>query len=257
MFRELYYKEAVTFENPPDGGNIPIIDPYDGCTMGCPYCFQMNDRNWNKDFIVKLNMPELIKEQLKSWDTRETIYIGSRCDPYMEVERKYELTRKCLIELSKLQIPTMITTKAHYDLIFRDIDILKNYQADLTVLLGLSNVSQLSTFEQSHTIKNIEAANRLHEQGIKVWAFITPILPGITNVNKMIESLHNDIPVFLDKLRINKGTIPMEKMLAYVNLKYPKLKAVYEDIINNDQNEYIEALRNTWKNNSRVKFVFD
>lgn len=256
MIKEIYSKEAITFEYPPDGGTIPIIDPYDGCTMGCPYCFQMNDKNWNKDLIIKLNMPQLIKEQLKDWDLEKTIYIGSKCDPYMEIEKSYELTRKCLIELSELKIPTMITTKAHYDLIFRDIDILKKYKADLTILLGLSNMNQLSTSEKSHTIKNIQVANTLHEQGLKVWVFITPILPGITDVKKMIGELNKDIPVFLDKLRIERDSIPMQKMLGCISNKYPELKDVYEDIIFNDSDEFISELRNEFKNNSRVKFVF-
>lgn len=256
MIKEIYAKEPITFEYPPDGETIPIIDPYDGCTIGCPYCFQRNNLNWNKDLIIKLNMPELIKEQLKEWEKGKTIYIGSKCDPYMEIEKKYELTRKCLIELSKLHIPTMITTKAHHEIIFRDINVLKNYEADLTVLLGLSNLNQLSSLEKSHTVQNIELANTLHEHGIKVWTFITPILPGITDVNKMIRSLNEDIPVFLDKLRIKKDSISAEKMLEYINKKYPNLKSMYEDIILNDTNEYINELRNTWKNNSRIKFVF-
>lgn len=257
MVKEIFAKELITFEYPPDGGTVPIIDPYDGCTIGCPYCFQRNNSNWNKELIVKLNMPQLIKEQLNNWDKSKIIYIGSKCDPYMEIEKKYELTRKCLMELSKFNIPTMITTKAHHDIICRDIDILKNYGADLTVLLGLSNLNLLSNLEKSHMVKNIEVANTLHEQGIKVWAFITPILPGITDVNKMIGSLNKDIPVFLDKLRIEKDSIPAQKMLEYINNKYPKLKSIYEDIIFNDTNEYINELRNTWKNNPRVKFVFD
>lgn len=257
MVKEIFTEELITFEYPPDGDIIPIIDPYDGCTMMCPYCFQMNDTNWNKDLIIKLNMPALIKEGLKNWDIGKTIYIGSKCDPYMDIEKKYEVTRKCLIELSKLHIPIMITTKSHHDIIFRDIDILKNYKADLTILLGLSNLSQLSNLEKSHTIKNIEVANKLHEEGIKVWAFITPILPGITDVNKMIGSLNKDIPVFLDKLRIENDSIPMQKVLSYINNKRPELKDIYEDIIFNDTNVYIEDLRNTWKNSPRVKFVFD
>lgn len=167
MMKEIFTKELITFEYPPDGGIIPIIDPYDGCTIGCPYCFQSNNPNWNKDLIIKLNMPQLIKEQLKDWDKRKIIYIGSKCDPYMEIEKKYELTRNCLIELSKLHIPTMITTKAHHEIILRDINVLKNYEADLTVLLGLSNLNQLSSLEKSHAVKNIELANSLHEQGIK------------------------------------------------------------------------------------------
>lgn len=257
MVKEIFAKELITFEYPPDGGTVSIIDPYDGCTIGCPYCFQRNNSNWNKELIIKLNMPQLIKEQLNDWDKSKIIYIGSKCDPYMQIEKKYELTRKCLMKLSKFNIPTMITTKAHHDIIFRDIDILKNYGADLTVLLGLSNLNLLLNLEKSHTVKNIEVANTLHEQGIKVWAFITPILPGITDVNKMIRSLNKDIPVFLDKLRIEKDSIPAQKMLEYINNKYPKLKSIYEDIIFNDTNEYINELRNTWKNNPRVKFVFD
>ncbi|BCZ48101.1 hypothetical protein psyc5s11_41680 [Clostridium gelidum] len=124
-------------------------------------------------------------------------------------------------------------------------------------MLGLSNLNLLSNLEESHTIKNIEVANKLHEQGIKVWAFITPILPGITDVNEMIGSLNKYIPVFLDKLTIEKDSISMGKMLEYINNKYPKLKPIYEDIIFNDRNDYIDELRNTWKNNSLVKFVFD
>lgn len=44
--------------------------------------------------------------------------------------------------------------------------------------------------------------------------------------------------------------------MEYINNKYRKLKSIYEDIIFNDANEYINELRNTWKEDSRVKFVF-
>jgi len=258
MIRELSVTESITFEDTPDGGHLPIIDPYDGCTIGCPYCFQMNDSNWNKEILVKINMPNLIKSQLKDCNKDQTIYIGSRCDPYMALEEKYELTRKCLIELNELNIPTMIATKAHYNIIYRDIDIFKNYKADLTVLLGLSNLNLLTNGEScSHLINNIEVANKLYEQGIKVWAFITPILPGITDVNQMIGSLNNDIPVYLDKLRIGKDSIIKKKMMEFIKKKYPQLNSMYEEIINNDNNNYIKELRNEWKDSSRVKFVFD
>ena len=257
MIKEVYEKELITFEYPPDGGKVPIIDPYDGCTIKCPYCFQMQDKNWNKDLIVKLNMPKLIEEKLTDWDKNNTIFIGSRCDPYLNIEKKYELTRKCLIELSKLQIPTMITTKAHYKIILRDMDIFKRYKSDLTILLGLSNLNQFSNTMNDDETDNIKLANYLYEQGIKVWVYITPILPGITDVEKMISKLNKNIPVFLDELRIEKNTLQMEKMLEYINLYYPDLKTIYEDIIINKKNDYIYSLRNKYKDSHRIKFVFD
>lgn len=195
MIKEIIVNEAITNEYPPDGGHVPIIDPYDGCTIGCPYCFQLNNSEWNKNLLIKTNIPEMISKNLVHWPKDKTIYIGSKCDPYMNVEEKYQLTRQCIIELSKLKIPTMITTKSNLDIIFRDIDILKGYSTDLTILLGLSNLNELSKNKNDN--KNIKMANELYKLGIKVWAFIAPILPGITDVELMINSLHDDIPVYL------------------------------------------------------------
>ncbi|WP_294403558.1 radical SAM protein [uncultured Clostridium sp.] len=255
MVKEIIEKDLITFEYPPDGGVVPIIDPYDGCTIRCPYCFQMDDENWNKDIFVKTNIPQLIKEQLKDWNREKTLYIGSRCDPYLKIEEKYELTRKCLIELNKLNIPVMITTKAHYDIILRDIDIMKEYSSELTVLLGLSNLNQLGDKEKINN--NINIANKLYENGINVWAFITPVLPGLTDVDKMIGCLKDDIPVFLDKLRIEKDSVQMSRMLNYIKVNHPQLLHQYEDIMVNKNDSYIEELREKYKDSRRVKFVFE
>lgn len=257
MIKEVYQTELITFEYPPDGGKIPIIDPYDGCTVMCPYCFQMEDKRWNKDLIVKKNIPVLIKEKLNNWDRNKTIFIGSRCDPYLNIEEKYELTRKCLIELSELKIPVMITTKAHYKIILRDIELLKNYKADMTILLGLSNLNQFSNCDNNYETDNIKLANYIFEQGIKVWTYITPVLPGITDVEEMISRLNKNIPIFLDELRIEKNSIQMEKMLEYINVYYPKLEKTYENMILNNENQYIDLLRKKYRNSNRIKFVFN
>lgn len=257
MIKEVYQTELITFEYPPDGGKIPIIDPYDGCTVMCPYCFQMEDKRWNKDLIVKKNIPVLIKEKLNNWDRNKTIFIGSRCDPYLNIEEKYELTRKCLIELSELKIPVMITTKAHYKIILRDIELLKNYKADMTILLGLSNLNQFSNCDNNYETDNIKLANYIFEQGIKVWTYITPVLPGITDVEEMISRLNKNIPIFLDELRIEKNSIQMEKMLEYINVYYPKLEKTYENMILNNENQYIDLLREKYRNSNRIKFVFN
>ena len=46
-------------------------------------------------------------------------------------------------------------------------------------------------------------------------------------------------------------------MLKFINSKYPKLKNIYEDIVYNDKNLYIDELRNTWKDDPRVNFLYD
>ena len=90
-----------------------------------------------------------------------------------------------------------------------------------------------------------------------MWVFITPILPMITDIEKMISSINADIPIFLDKLRLDKDSVPANMMLEYINTNYPSLKHIYEDIIFYDRCEYIDQLRTIYKDNERVKFVFD
>lgn len=255
MLKEVQIDRAMTYEYPPDGTTLPIIDPYDGCTIGCPYCFRLEDENWNKNLIVKLNIAEILCEELTHWNKEEVIYLGSKCDPYMGIERKYQLTRKCLIELSKLSVKCMVTTKAGSKLIYRDIDVIKPMEDKFTLLLGLSNLEQLKRMDPYSMMSNIQTANELHRMGIKVWAFITPILPGITNVDEMINALDKNIPVFLDRIRIGKNNRPgLEK---YIGKNYPHLTSTYNDILNNNIDVYFDRIREKWSNDQRVQFVFE
>ncbi|WP_162551200.1 SPL family radical SAM protein [Paenibacillus tepidiphilus] len=255
MLKEIYVDSAVTYEYPPDGATLPIIDPYDGCTIGCPYCFQLENENWNKNLIVKLNIAEILCEELIHWNKEDILYLGSKCDPYMNIDRKYQLTRKCLIELSKLNVKCMVTTKAGSKLIYRDIDIIKPMGDKFTLLLGLSNLEQLKRNDNYSLMSNIQTANELHRMGIKVWAFITPILPGITDVDLMINALDKDIPVFLDQVRLGKNNRPtIEK---YIDTNYPHLASTYKDILNNNIDVYSDQMREKWSIDQRVKFVFE
>ncbi|MGN7763369.1 SPL family radical SAM protein [Paenibacillus sp. 22594] len=255
MLKEICVSSAMTYEYPPDGETLPIIDPYDGCTIGCPYCFQLEDENWNKNLNVKLNIADILGKEFIHWNQEDIVYLGSKCDPYMEIERKYQLTRKCLIELSKLNVKCMVTTKAGSKLIYRDLDVVKPMGDKFTLLLGLSNLEQLKKVDDYTLMSNIQTANELHRMGIKVWVFITPILPGITDVDLMIHALDKDIPVFLDKVRIGKNTGPtLEK---FIGRNYPQLAGTYKEIINNNVDVYYDGIREKWCGDQRVKFVFE
>ncbi len=257
LIKEIQIDNSITYEYPPDGGTVPIIDPYDGCSLKCPYCFQQSDENWNKDIFVKKNIVEMLKKDLKDWDRTKTIYIGSRCDPYMKIEGKYQLTRNCLKALSDLKIPTMLTTKADNDYLMRDLDVLQGFHADFALLLGLSNINQLNHATKSNKIKNITVANKLFDIGIKVWVFITPILPGITAVDEMIGAVNPHIPVFLDRVRLDKDSKSGFEMLQFIKNKYPNLYTLYTDIVETGNDVYYQELKDKYQNNDRVKFVFE
>ncbi|MFI3237127.1 MAG: hypothetical protein R3Y47_03755 [Lachnospiraceae bacterium] len=140
MIQEIFISNAFTKEGQPDGTDVAIIDPYTGCQLQCPYCFQLNDVEWSKQIFINTNIAELIKNQISDID--EDIYIGSKCDPYMQLEEKYHLTRQCLNVLSSCKNRVFINTKADNKLVLQDVQLLKSFNTPPTVLMGLSNIKQ-------------------------------------------------------------------------------------------------------------------
>ena len=252
MICERVITDPITDEGQPDGGWTPILDPYEGCQFCCPYCFQWGDESWNQDVYVNTNIAELLGARLAEWPKEETIYLGSRCDPYMPLEATYQLTRECLAILDELHINTMITTKADTGLIFRDINLLKSFKAELTILMGMSNINQVCKGSQN---ENVLAANRLHESGVRVWAFITPVLPYIMDVEAMIAAIDPGIPVFLDKLRIVNGAV-QTKMQEFVARRFLEFAEAYNAIIFGGDERYYRDLERKYANDKRVKFLF-
>lgn len=256
MAREITADGALTWEDPPDGGHLPIIDPYEGCTVGCPYCFQLNDASWPRDVVVKTNMPDLIRRDLADWPKDEPVYVGSRCDPYMPMEGRYGLTRQCLSVLSDLRIPCFVMTKADPSLVSRDLDIMKSYQAEFTVALGLCNIGQLMEAKSSGETENIAFAHRLRAAGIGVRTFIMPVLPGITDVRLMMESLPADVTVWLHKLQGSADTRNGQELLAFIEKHYPHLADLYRDLLGGGEDVYFEELVSDFKDNPRVRLPY-
>lgn len=60
------------------------INPYTGCSMGCPFCFWLSMEGWEGRIGVRKNLPELLRRELKDWPKDEFLYLGSICDPLMK-----------------------------------------------------------------------------------------------------------------------------------------------------------------------------
>ena len=252
---EIMVSDPITsYEGQPDGsGEVPIVDPYNGCELCCPYCFQYGG-SWNKDIYVHLNIADVVRDKLSSWNKKDEIYVGSKCDPYMPIEEKYGLTRKILAALSDLNINTMIATKSDNNLILRDLDILTTFNAKITVLMGMANINQIG---KGVVNSNIALANKLHKSGVAVWVFVTPFLPHIIDDEYIINELNPNIPVFIDKLRIGKDTIQAKNMKRFISNQYPEYILHYEEIINNNDESYYNALENKYAGNNRINILFD
>ena len=135
--RTIYMRDPtrtlIATNDSPDVGFEASINPYRGCEHGCIYCFARPTHEYlgmsaGLDFetriLVKEDAPELLREELnaKSWEPK-VIAISGVTDAFQPIERKLEITRRCLGVLAEFRNPVAIITKSH--LVTRDIDHLQ------------------------------------------------------------------------------------------------------------------------------------
>lgn len=170
-----------------------VINQYIGCQHACKYCYAKfmckwyNYGKWGSWVVVKENMPELVKKE----SVRGKVYMSSVSDPYQPIEKKLELTRNVVKNMNK-DIKLGILTKL--DLVLRDIDVFKEFR-DIEVGLTINSFDdsmkkEVEPFSSSNE-KRIEAIKTLRENGIKNYAFISPIIPHITDIEQLIKETKN------------------------------------------------------------------
>ncbi|MDH5267280.1 MAG: radical SAM protein [Candidatus Bathyarchaeota archaeon] len=180
IVKEIYAKAILSKSKISDY----TINPYIGCEHGCTYCyarfmkrFTGHKEEWGRFVDVKINAASLLQREIKKKRIGR-VWISGVCDPYQPLEKKYELTRRCLEILSNYNWPVTVQTKS--PLVLRDMDLLRkfnNIEAGLTITTADDKIRKI--FEpDSPTIKErIEAIEKLHLVGIKTYAMTAPMLP--------------------------------------------------------------------------------
>ncbi|MBI1973894.1 radical SAM protein [Candidatus Micrarchaeota archaeon] len=162
------------------------LNPFRGCTIGCPYCYSPDvlreTREWGKFLDVKENAPQLLEKELRT-KKRGLIGIGTVTDGYVQAERELKMTRRCLEKILEAGWPVSIQTKS--SLVVRDLDLLKRFkEKGLEVEVGFTittldpRVSAVLEPFASPPLERIAAMKEIHDAGIRVWCFVGPIYPG-------------------------------------------------------------------------------
>ena len=133
----------------PDVGFRFSLNPYRGCEHGCVYCYARPTHEYlgfsaGLDFetriLVKEQAPELLEAALRkrSWQP-QVVALSGNTDCYQPVERRLQLTRRCLEVFLRFRNPVSLITKNH--LVTRDLDILESMAALDLVHVTLSITS--------------------------------------------------------------------------------------------------------------------
>lgn len=232
--------------------NHHYVNPYYGCSEGCPYCYWADIPGWSGKIDIRVNAPQLFEEYTRNWNTEKIIYIGSCCNPYEDIEQKYRLTRKMLITLKDRKIKFLLTTSTNR--VLNDVDLLLEMKDQAIIVFELCRINRIKNFNATGFHEAIVAANALAAAGITVWATLGPILPGITNLGKILERLNKEIPVYVSPMDAVPGSPMHARVIASIQQDYPELTSFYEDMIRNNQNDVLfEQEIAPYLSNPRVK----
>jgi DNA repair photolyase len=188
-------KSIVAYNDSPDVGFDASFNPYRGCEHGCIYCYARPTHEYlgfsaGLDFetkiMVKADAPQLLRRELSSpkWAPR-VLAMSGVTDCYQPVEKKIELTRRCLEVLLEFRNPVTIVTKNY--LVTRDIDILSElarFQC-AAVFISLTTLDEklsgLMEPRASRPARRLAAISALSKAGIPVGFLQAPMIPGLTD----------------------------------------------------------------------------
>ncbi len=192
---DVFPKTFVNKVTSPDVGMEYSANPYQGCEHGCVYCYARNTHEYwgygagldfERNILVKKNAPELLEDQLKSksWNPKTIVFSGNT-DCYQPIERKLQITRKCLQIMLKWKHPVGIITKN--SLVLRDLDILKEL-ATLNLVRVHISITSLSEDTRrlleprTASIKNrLKVVEVLSENKVPVFVMMAPIIPSLNS----------------------------------------------------------------------------
>ncbi len=161
------------------------LNAYVGCGHDCLYCyakfmkrFTGHREPWGKFVDVKINAPELLAREVRKKRKKGRVWISGVCDAYQPLEAKYKLTRQCLEILAASGWPVTVQTKS--PLVLRDIEILKqseDCEVGFTITTADEKVRRIFEPGAPPIAKRIEALGILHDEGIKTFVMVAPMLP--------------------------------------------------------------------------------
>ena len=238
-------KSVMTKSNTPLGGYS--VNPYVGCPHACKYCyasfmkrFTGHTEAWGSFMDVK-HWPA-IKDPKKY--AGQKIVIGTVTDGYNPLEESYQNTRKLLEELKDSGGDIVICTKS--DLVLRDMDLLTelNRNCRLTVSWSVNTLDEAfrEDMDAAASIeRRLAAMKEVYDAGIRTICFISPVFPGITDIEAIFERAKDQCDlIWLENLNLRGGF--KAAIMNYIAEKHPALLPLYEAIYNRKDRSCFAAL---------------
>jgi DNA repair photolyase len=245
------------------------INPYVGCAFGCAYCYARYAHRYaterlaasvetaggaheelaelppwlafERRIFVKREAGAILRRELRRPARfmalqRESVVIGTATDPYQPAERRFRITRGVLETLAEQRgLSVTIITKS--PLVTRDVDLLLRIAARSRLSVHVSLIT--TDRELARRLEpraptpeaRLRAIARLRAHGIEVGVNVMPVLPGITDSPRLLDSLvravANSNASYLGACALRLQSAARQRYLPFIEAEFPQLAARY------------------------------
>jgi len=173
-----------------------LINPYNGCTNGCVYCYATSYPGYFRTYREKgvatvfENFDKVVAAQLDSLNVASCGYLSPVTDPFQKLELTYHLSLNIVTEFVKRNIPIEFITKslvpeivldemAEQEHSFGQVSITTNDEAKRRLLMD-DGATADELFQQIVAVR---------EKGLHAVARIDPVIPFITDSREELSEL--------------------------------------------------------------------
>jgi DNA repair photolyase len=184
--------------------------PYKGCQHGCAFCYCRERKyipykpeeydtvydaqadEFSHQIKIKENAPQLLRKALARLSV-DIVFTGD----YQSAERKFKISRQMLEVYLELGFPVFILTRS--PLVLRDMDLLQAINQRAKAVVAFSIITTTESHEYSRaskmerlapaTEKRFKAMERLATAGILTGTVAMPLLPGLCDDDRNLQSL--------------------------------------------------------------------
>jgi len=159
------------------------------CGHGCLYCYAVKFPSFTGPTFPRTKLLEQIVEMVKNTRLKLPVMLSDCTDPYQPLEKKYEITRRCVEVLAKHGFPLLIVTKS--DLVLRDINLFRLTPTVVSMTVTTLDEEKAKFWEPKAPPPKLRivALQKLAEKGIVTTARIDPIIPSVNDDPEEFEEL--------------------------------------------------------------------
>ena len=213
-----------------------VINPYKGCELNCVYCYvktnrvtSMSSQAWGSYVDIRANTPEQLEKELDQKSV-SNVLLGSTTELFQPVEDKYHMSRKILEILNRRKISYVILTRAPE--VLNVLPLLTEgfcRKIYFTVNLFDMKFKRLLEPKSADFKSRSKAIQTLMENGIPVITYFCPVLPWISEYEKVFDFYPVSDPIEFEFLNFTLKHIDevigcVEKVDAEIGSRYRRMQ---------------------------------